>query len=183
MTTKLSSFTDPDQALAAFCRGFLSPDKTLEDVHPILPDAMPPEYRRLLVHNDHMTTTLRKHHGCEVRLKVRDAKLNGDFYERDIVLLNDAGEIIEVGLVRINLEFTTPAVRSEILARKTPLGDVLINADVMRRIEPRWFFQFGPGCHLLSNFADPSLLAAYGRLGTIYCDGAPAIELLEIVIA
>jgi len=83
--------------------------------------------------------------------------------------------------VRIDLGYTSDSVRAAILDRKMPLGDVLIRANVLRRIEPKWYYRFAEDCPLLADFGEAQPQSAYGRLGTIYCDEQPAIELLEIV--
>jgi hypothetical protein len=76
-----------------------------------------------------------------------------------------------------------PAAREEILRKQSPLGAVLIKHDVLRRIKPRWFLRFPPNGPVLGLFGDvKSAEPAYGRIGTIYCNEEPAIELLEIVV-
>lgn len=129
-----------------------------------------------------MTLRLREHFGGDVRLHVISSDLDGDFYQRLITLTSVAtGRVVEVGLVRIDLGYTSEPVRSAIQERNTPLGDVLIQANVLRRIEPKWYYRFTGGCPLLADFGEARPQTAYGRLGTIYCDEQPAIELLEIV--
>lgn len=182
MQTRIHAYSDPRQALADFCAEFLGPDRIPDHAALASTDDMPPVYRKLLVHPDHMTETLRNHWGQDIRLDVLHHREAGDIYQRHIVLkLAGSGRVVEVGLVRIDLGYTSDAVRERIVERRTPLGDVLISANVLRRIEPRWYFRFESPCPLLSDFCDPELRTAYGRLGTIYCDDAPAIELLEIV--
>lgn len=106
----------------------------------------------------------------------------GDLYCRRIVLtLSGADRVVEFGVVRIDLAFTSPAVRERIIERKTPLGDILIGHEVLRRIEPRWYLKVEGSCPLLTGANTLGDGAAFGRVGTIYCHGAPAIELLEIV--
>ena len=65
------------------------------------------------------------------------------------------------------------------LAGEIPLGAILITNEVMRRIEPKWYFRFTADAPMAAHFAGGG--AAYGRVGIIHCDGAPAIELLEVV--
>ena len=74
-------------------------------------------------------------------------------------------------------------VRKEILAKESPLGEILIRHNVHRRIKPRWFMRFPARGPILSFFGDAGGLDLYGRIGTIYCDEKPAIDLLEIVTA
>jgi len=52
---------------------------------------------------------------------------------------------------------------------------------VLRRIKPRWFLQFPPGGAVLKMFRAVESQPLYGRIGTIYCNDEPAIELLELV--
>ena len=182
MRSGLHAYDDPEQALGDFCAPFVGPGRILHSADHVAAEDLPQAIRSLLAHNDHMTDTLRQHFGHEIELNVLDHRQNGDFYQRHITLtLAGSGRVVEAGLVRIDLRYTTEAVRAAILERRTPLGDVLIQANVLRRIEPRWYFRFGEGCPLLADFCRPELRVAYGRLGTIFCDEAPAIELLEVV--
>jgi hypothetical protein len=75
------------------------------------------------------------------------------------------------------------AVRAEILAKRSPLGEILIRHNVHRRIKPRWFMRFPARGPMLTFFGDAGDRPLYGRIGTIYCNEKPAIELLEIVTA
>ncbi len=180
--TRLHAYGDPQKALADFCAEFRVPGRVVEHAELVTSEAMPPVYRKLLVHNEHMTEKLRGYWGEDIHLNVLRHRDEGDVYQRHILLqLAGTGRVVEVGLARIDLSYTSDAVREKIVARRTPLGDVLISANVLRRIEPRWYFRFAGACPLLADFRDPELGAAYGRLGTIFCDDAPAIELLEIV--
>jgi hypothetical protein len=73
-------------------------------------------------------------------------------------------------------------VRDEILRKQMPLGAILIKHDVLRRIKPRWFIRCPATGPLMRLFGRPSTPEdAYGRIGTIYCNDEPAIELIEIV--
>lgn len=142
---------------------------------------VPVPFDRLLVHESHMTTTLGAFHGEAVALRVLDEGQAGETYRRKIILTVGDGHVVEVGVVRIHLEYTSPTVRSEILSKQTPLGDILIQHDVMRRIEPKWFFRFDGPAALLGTFGRTIDGPVYGRVGVIHCDGQPAIELLEVV--
>lgn len=182
MQTRLHAYGDPREALADFCAEFQLSGGVADHAEQVSVEAMPPVYRNLLVHNEHMTERLRGFWGRDIHLSVLRHREEGDVYQRHILLqLAVTGRVVEVGLARIDLSYTSDAVREKIIERRTPLGDVLISANVLRRIEPRWYFRFGGACPLLADFRDPELSKAYGRLGTIFCDDAPAIELLEIV--
>ncbi len=145
------------------------------------PGNVPEPFARLLVHNDHMTTRLGDYHGGAVELQVLSHKIEGDAYRR-LIVLRPAGQnrVVEVGLVRIDLACTSSAVRAMILDEKRPLGDILISANVMRRVEPRWFMRFDGG-RLLGDHFGAEHSPYYGRIGTIYFEDRPAIRLLEVV--
>ena len=179
---KLHSQTDPQAALLEFCTVFLGPDIDLSGVRVVTPGELPRVYRRLLVHNEHMTETLRAHHGEDVQLNVLKQMHEAPMYRRFITLtLPEGDRVVEVGMMQIDLRYTTDDIRRKIVAQTAPLGELLVKAKLMRSIEPKWYYQFDRTCKFLDLFEDERLTAAYGRLGTIYCDNAPAIELLEVV--
>jgi hypothetical protein len=72
-------------------------------------------------------------------------------------------------------------VCAEILGEKTPFGRVLINHNVMRRIEPIQFVRVEPGPRQLAWFGLKEPQELYGRLAYIHCDEQPAVELFEVV--
>ena len=108
---------------------------------------------------------------------------HGDVYARKILLaLQGSGRVVQFGIVRIHLHICTPAVRQAIVAEKTPLGRILIQHKVLRRIEVTDYLRVTPGPAMMKWFALDHPRTTYGRLGIIHCDGQPAVELLEIVI-
>jgi hypothetical protein len=179
-----NDYQSVDDALGDLCAGFIDHPKLCRYCELVEPNHVSSPFYELLVHEDHMTTRLSSYYGCELALRVLDATLDGEQYRRRIVLTTkgrDQDKIVEFGLVRIDLRYTPPEVRAAILERKTPLGEILIRHDVLRRIEPRWFLQLAPECALLQDIRAQLDGEVYGRIGTIHCNGAAAIELLEIV--
>jgi chorismate-pyruvate lyase len=149
---------------------------------PVSPEEMPPPYHGLLVHEHHMTVTVEAHYGDRVDVVIYNRRHDGPYYARRIFLaLHKSRRIVQYGLVRINLRCCSPAVRAEIIAGETPLGRILINHDVLRRIEPTGFLRMVPGPALMERFGLTETKPTYGRLAYIHCDGQPAIELLEVV--
>ena len=61
-----------------------------------------------------------------------------------------------------------------------PFSHDTIAHRIHRRIEPRWFIRVERPFPLLNDFIDPPAFA-YGRIGTIFFDEAPAIEVCEVV--
>ncbi|MFO0809158.1 MAG: hypothetical protein U0746_11075 [Gemmataceae bacterium] len=148
----------------------------------LAPADVPEPYRRLLVHDHHMTVTVEEYYGSKVDVRVLERRRDGDLYCRKILLaLQSDGRVVQSGVVRIRLSYCSEPVRAAILEEKTPLGRILIEHDVLRRIEPTAFFRVTPGPLLTSLFGLSEPRDTYGRLGIIHCDGRPAIELLEVL--
>ena len=151
--------------------------------HEFVPGAaVPPPYHGLLVHEHHMTVTVEAHHGGPVDVRILARNQQGDSYARKILLaLQRNGLVVQFGIMRINLGFCSPQVRDAIVAGDTPLGRILIEHDVLRRIEPTAFLRVIPGAAMMNWFGLDRPRATYGRLAYIHCDHKPAVELLEIV--
>jgi chorismate-pyruvate lyase len=148
----------------------------------VSPAEVPAPYRDLLVHDQHMTVTVEKHHGSLVNVRILERRQDDDVYARKILLaLQSTGRIVQFGIARIHLRFCSPEVRAEIVAGRTPLGRILIEHDVLRRVEPTAFLRVTPGPHMLRWFGLDRPLLTYGRLAIIHCDDQPAVEVLEIV--
>jgi chorismate-pyruvate lyase len=147
----------------------------------VAPD-MPEPYRGLLAHTHHMTVTNEAYYGSPVDVRVLESGLDGDRYHRRIVLtLRGSDRIVQYGLVRINLGLLAPAVRAVILEQKTPLGRILIEHNVLRRVEPTAFLRVEPGPTLCRHLALPQAVTLYGRTGVIFCNDQPAIAVLELL--
>jgi chorismate-pyruvate lyase len=146
------------------------------------PGRVPPPYQQLLVHEHHMTVTVEAHHGDLVDVKVLEYRVAGDSYARKILLtLKRTGRVVMFGLMRLSFQYCSNAVRQEILAGQTPLGRILINSNVLRRIEPTAYLRVIPGPAMMDWFGLDRPCPTYGRFALIHCDEQPAVELLEIV--
>lgn len=169
-------------SVESLCQGLLDSRVVLSDLEFVRADALPPAFRELLVHHDHMTSTLQAYHGQPVTLRVLNESKAEDAYGRYILLgLEGTDAIVEVGLMRFNLDSASEEVKREVLNHEAPLGDILIRHDVLRRIEPKWYVRLVSGHALMSHFGESAPDVAYGRIGVIHYHGNPAIELLEIV--
>jgi len=179
---KLIDYQSASEALSDLCNGMCAHEAACLKGESIEPSEVPEPFRKLLVHHEHMTTILGTHFGSPVALRVLNHQLDGDIYRRRIVLtLQSTRQVVEFGIVRIDLNFTTDEVRSQILDRAIPLGDILIKHNVLRSIQPRWYLKVSGHCPSLIGAQRLWIGDAYGRVGTIYCGDKPAIELLEIV--
>lgn len=177
--TKLTDYACVEDAVADLFAPFIDGRPAPRCVE-VAPDAMPAPFRELLVHNEHMTAMLRAHFGEPVALDVLDHQQGEQAYRRRILLhLPSDGSIVEFGIVRIDLRYLPDDAAREIADRDRPLGEILIRHDVLRRIEPRWYLHFPDGVG--EPRVPPIAGGFFGRVGTIYCEGEPAIELLEVV--
>ena len=147
-----------------------------------IPASQTPEpYRRLLVHDEHMTVTMESFHHSPVSVKILDRLQEGNIYARKIVLTaNATGRVVQFGLVRFDLSYVTEPVRKEILAGQTPLGRILINHNVLRHIDLGAILRITPGPDMQQQFGCDAATVTYGRLATIFCNQQPAVDLLEV---
>ncbi len=142
---------------------------------------MPQPYAQLLVHEHHMTVTMEDFYRQPVEVDVLAERLEDHWYARKILLrLPQGGRAVQFGLVRIDFTYCSPPVREAIRQRQTPLGRILIEHNVLRRIEPTAYLRVVPGPDLMKWFGLAQPTPTYGRLALIHCDGQPAVELLEI---
>ncbi len=173
----------------------MTPPQTLADLHrlfpegrdrsdllPVPPDEIPEPYRQLLVHTHHMTVTVEGFYGQAVNVKVLDRVRSEMTYGRKILLsLKESGDVVQFGVIEVNLAALSDTVREEIIAEKTPLGRVLIQNNVLRSISPLQFYRVTPWPQLCEWFGLKAPRVTYGRLGIIYAGDHPAIEVLEIL--
>ncbi len=147
-----------------------------------IPSAVTPEpYKTMLVHDHHMTVAMETHHHSPVDVRVLADKLDGDLYAREILLLKHGTDtVVQYGLVRFNLGYVTEEVRREILAKRTPLGRILINHNVLRHIDLGAILEMTAGPGLAKHFRIPIGSVTYGRMATIFCNRQPAVDLLEV---
>lgn len=155
---------------------------TLGRFEEIRVEAMPETYRRLLAHHEHMTVAMERHHGCPVEVQVLASRRDGDYYSRKIVLHRRRdGRVVLFGIPRLNLQLLDEPVRQELLAEQKPLGRLLIEHNVLREVQLASLYQVAVGPDLARHFQCPQGEITYGRTAFLYCDGYPAVELLEIV--
>lgn len=144
---------------------------------------VPEPYHALLVHTDHMTVTVEDFYRSAVDVRVLDARRDGDEYARKILLtLKHADpKVVQFGLVRIDLGVCPGAVRDAIVDGRTPLGRVLIEHDMLRRVEPVAFVRVALSREMAAWFGAAPGGETFGRLGVIYTGDRPVVEVLEIL--
>jgi hypothetical protein len=143
---------------------------------------VPPAYRDLLVHENHMTVALENHHGGAVEVRVVVEKIDETHYaRRSLLALRSTGRIVQHCTMRIDMRVCSEAVRREIREGVTPLGAILIHHNVMRRIEPIAYLKISGAAEIMDVFDRGPETIGYGRVAAIHTAHTPAVELLEIV--
>ena len=162
---------------------FKSPEE-LGDFEEVEAGQLPSNYRQLLAHHSHMTVTLEEFHRSTVDVRVLDSITSSAHYSRTIVLHRKSdSKAVQYGIVRLHRSFLEDQVFQEIVEQREPLGRILIRHNVLRQVKllSLWNVELGPA--LRSALGRSNLEVCYGRTALIYCNGLPAVELLEIVVA
>jgi chorismate-pyruvate lyase len=142
---------------------------------------VPTIYQTLLAHDQHMTVTVERHHGCDVNVVVLQERMEEPFYTREILLTRATdSQVVQYGLVRLFLPSISEAAKRDILSKEIPLGKVLIEHNIMRevRLGELWHVE---SQNQLAQLFNRDSVSTYGRTALIYFDDRPALELLEIV--
>ena len=161
------------------------PDNRIESgqVEVLSADDLDDVYRELLAHTHHMTVTLEERYDKPVFLEVLNVRHAGDSYARKLILRSgNDGPVVLAGIMRFRLECVDQKIRDQIVSAETPLGRILIENRVLRKIETIAFLRFpleNSFGELLGSTGEEPF--TYGRLAIIFCDGAPAVELLELI--
>lgn len=162
---------------------FDPPDNIVAEAVHVPAAATPEPYKSMLAHDHHMTVEMESYHRCMVNVEVLADHLEGNEYSRKIILRNATNQkVVQFGIVRFNFDYVTPAVKQEILGKQIPLGRVLINHNVLRTIDLGAIIRVKAGPALAAILEIPDGTTTYGRLATIFCNGKPAVDLLEITI-
>jgi len=136
----------------------------------------------LLNHSAHMTVTIEDFHDSEVDVKVLQEKDSDTHYSRKILLTRKSdGGVVQFGIVRLDMSTLPEVVQQQIRQREIPLGRILISHDVMRAVKLDKLYRIEAGEELASHFGCEVGDDIFGRTAWMYCNGKPAIELLEIV--
>jgi chorismate-pyruvate lyase len=171
--------TDMLQQLASPFPGL--EDSLAKSVTNIAFDQAPDPYNTLLVHSNHMTVVMESHYGCPVDVHVLQEHRSDPIYSREIILTrSDTQDVVQYGLVRIDLSLVDPPVRDEILAGVQPLGRVLIKHNVLRELELTSVLKIAPGPRLREMLGCTAKTTLYGRFAAISCNGQRAVDVLEI---
>jgi len=184
---------DPVRRALDLVRLFAEPGPGFATFRHVSRDEVPEPARSLLDHTSHMTVAMERFYGGPVSvavLAVHDASgaaADGrDWYEREILLRAANGQVVQHGIVRIDLTRVSAEVAVQIRAGRVPLGRVLIAAGMLLEVQRVGLLRVESGPRLRAAFGpeDPGPRTAcqtFGRVAEIALDGVPAVELLEIV--
>lgn len=174
--------TNPNVDVFSLVKGFHRSPQEFAEFESVETAHTPGTYRRLLDHNSHMTTTVEAYHGCSVSLTVLDRHFESPWYSRQILLSRTLDyRVVQFGIVRVNVDLLADHLREEIEEERTPLGRLLIQNNVLRRVKcvSLWRVKTRRVLTDLLRLREPE--TTYGRTAAIYFAGQRAIELLEIV--
>lgn len=144
-------------------------------------EATPEPYRQMLVHELHMTVTMEAWYKSAVDVIVIDQRFEDDLYlRRSLLRKHGTDKIVQLGYVRFNFAYVTDVVKQEILGGQIPLGRVLIQHNVLRHVDLGAIIRFTAGPGIANRLQMKEGQVTFGRLATIFCNGSPAIDLLEI---
>ena len=143
---------------------------------------MPQPYRRLLVHDSDMTSTLERYHREPAGLEELRRDRRGMELWREVLLVGQRSRrIMEYGAIRIDLSSFDSDPRWAILEGRQPLGAILADHRVVYRSRPSRFFAVASTRRLesLLGLDGPSTL--YGRQNVLLGERGTLAEVVEIL--
>ena len=156
---------------------------TLPPLQEVDGEAVPQPYRRLLVHNNDMTPTLKKFHERHIHLRLLGRRRKRDQYFREVVLLLDGSdEPVEFGAIMINLNLFTPEAREHILEEQRPLGHIMQECGVRHSSRPKAFLRLASDQFINQALQLSGAHVLYGRRNTLFDPQERALaEIVEIL--
>jgi hypothetical protein len=104
--------------------------------------SIPQPQQRLLVHFGDMTSTLGRHYGEPIVLKLLERQVGPHWYRRHIVLeTENSRRPIEYGAIQILLPLLSEAARREVVEARAPFGAILARHGLAYRHCPGGFFK------------------------------------------
>ena len=154
----------------------------LGDFQEVTAGQLPDVERSLLAHDHHMTVTVESFYSSLVDVDVISTDVSDEHYARKILLRRQSdSQVVQFGIVRLDVRFLEQPVRDEIVSQQTPLGRILIEHDVLREVQLVSLWKIRAGTDLAGFLDTPPQAEVFGRTALIYCNGEPVVELLEII--
>jgi chorismate-pyruvate lyase len=178
-TSEAKLFTPSASRLATL---FFSDLAELGRFEPSSVDNLPFNYRRLLAHNDHMTVALESYHKTPVAVEALAEWRDEASYARCSLLSRQSdGVVVQFGIMRIWLADLPAKAQEEIASKRSPLGRILIQHNVLREVELITLWEIDPGAVLRQHLGLTGKSTIFGRTAQILVDERPTVQLLEIV--
>ncbi len=178
-TSEAKLFTPSASRLATL---FFSDLAELGRFEPSSLDNLPPRYRTLLAHTEHMTVALESFHKTPVSVRALAEWRDEASYARCSLLSRQTdGAVVQFGIMRIWLADLPADAQDEITSKRSPLGRVLIEHNVLREVELITLWEIEPGPALRQHLQVNGKAPLYGRTAQILVDERPTVQLLEIV--
>jgi chorismate-pyruvate lyase len=155
-------------------------------VYPINEKDVPEPYKRLLVHERDMTSTLEAAFNQNIYLKVLQKSMKENILIRQVLLLLDQDDSpVEFGAIKIYLNMFSYSARRLILEGEQPLGAVLHKYHIKYFSSPIAFFRVIPD-QLINQWLEGQVEGSnlYGRRNVLRNNQQEKIaEILEILPA
>jgi chorismate-pyruvate lyase len=178
-STEAKLFTPSASRLATL---FFSDLAEVGRFQPSSVDNLPFNCRRLLAHNDHMTVALESYHKAPVNVQALAEWRDEASYARCSLLSRQSdGAVVQFGIMRIWLADLPAKAQEEIASKRSPLGRILIEHNVLREVELITLWEIDPGSVLRQHLGLTGKSPTYGRTAQILVDERPTVQLLEIV--
>lgn len=158
------------------------------DVAFLAGEDIPEPYRKLLVHESDMTSTLADFHRSNIGLQVCEQVASEDFIMRAVVLekpgLSGECEPVEFGAIGIQLEPFPEPIREKIRAGEQPLGGILREEKISHSSRSRGFFKIRIDSHLAALLQAPEGSLLFGRCNVLSdAEGIDFADIVEILPA
>jgi len=115
---------------------------TLPPLDSVEGEAVPEPFKRLLVHERDMTSTLESHYGRRVHLRLIGRQVAGNDYYREVLLVLDGNDKpVEFGAIHIHLEQFARPIRDLILEERLPLGRILNDNAIPYLSQPKAYLR------------------------------------------
>ena len=136
----------------------------LPKVKELAAEKLPLPYRSLLAHDSDMTLTLERHFGGRVALRPLSTFTKGDsYFRRELLVQEYAGQPVEMGAIRMELDAFDAKLRRKILKNEIPLGRILRDGRFEYSSRVKAFLEITPNPEMMGVFwmREPRVL--YGR--------------------
>jgi chorismate-pyruvate lyase len=178
-TSEVDLFTPSASRLATL---FFSDLDELGRFIPCTLGDLPRDAQQLLAHTNHMTVALESFHRSTVDVHALAEWRDDASYARCSLLSRQSdGALVQFGIMRIWLADLPADAREEITSKRSPLGRVLIDHNILREVDliTLWRIEAGPALQKHLQVKKGTIL--YGRTAQILVEERPTVQLLEIV--